>query len=167
MRGASSHFFRNDPKRHDLDFAGDRIIQFDKTRGAPVALHSQYGGRRKRKKAGQCFLGQHGSGKPQPVRSDSSVQFAIFNGDNSMLASQTEAVDTTMQAEPFGGFAVNKDYTFPINGALVALSGTKYVLVKILDPNGNVLTPDVIQGIDGLCALLAAIMPDSDTEATR
>ena len=70
----------------------------------------------------------------------SSVQFAVFNGDNSMLASQTEAVDATMQAAPFGGFAVNKDYTFPINGALVALTGTKYVMVKILDPNGNVLT---------------------------
>ena len=70
----------------------------------------------------------------------SSVQFAVFNGDNSMLASQTEAVDATMQAAPFGGFAVNKDYTFPINGALVALTGTKYVMVKILDPSGNVLT---------------------------
>ena len=70
----------------------------------------------------------------------SSVQFAVFNGDNSMLASQTEAVDATMQAAPFGGFAVNKDYTFPINGALVALTGTKYVMVKILDPNGNILT---------------------------
>ena len=70
----------------------------------------------------------------------SSVQFAVFNGDNSMLASQTEAVDTTMQAAPFGGISVNKDYTFPINGALVALSGTKYVMVKILDPSGNVLT---------------------------
>jgi hypothetical protein len=70
----------------------------------------------------------------------SSVQFAVFNGDNSMLASQTEAVNASMQAEPFGGFAVNKDYTFPINGALVALTGTKYVMVKILDPSGNVLT---------------------------
>jgi hypothetical protein len=70
----------------------------------------------------------------------SSVQFAVFNSDDSMLASQTEAVDATMQAAPFGGIAVNKDYTFPINGALVALSGTKYVLVKILDPSGNVLT---------------------------
>src|SRR5580704_4181869 len=70
----------------------------------------------------------------------SSVQFAVFNGDDSMLASQTEAVDATMQAAPFGGIAVNKDYTFPINGALVALSGTKYVMVKILDPSGNVLT---------------------------
>ncbi|HKW45599.1 MAG TPA: hypothetical protein VJN22_08070 [Candidatus Eremiobacteraceae bacterium] len=70
----------------------------------------------------------------------SSVQFAVFNGEDSMLASQTEPVDATMQAAPFGGIAVNKDYTFPINGALVALSGTKYVMVKILDPSGNVLT---------------------------
>jgi hypothetical protein len=70
----------------------------------------------------------------------SSVQFAVFNGDNSMLASQTEPVNASMQAAPFGGVSVNKDYTFPINGALVALSGTKYVMVKILDPNGNVLT---------------------------
>jgi hypothetical protein len=70
----------------------------------------------------------------------SSVQFAVFNSDDSMLASQTEPVNGSMQAAPFGGVSVNKDYTFPINGALVALSGTKYVLVKILDPNGNVLT---------------------------
>jgi hypothetical protein len=69
----------------------------------------------------------------------SSVQFAVFNGDDSMLASQTEAVDRNMPASPFG-FAVDKDYTFPINGALVALTGTKYVMVKILDPGGNVLT---------------------------
>jgi len=69
-----------------------------------------------------------------------SVQFAVFNAADSMLASQTERVDQTMQAEPFGGFVVDKDYTFPMNGAAVALSGTKYILVKILDPSGNVLS---------------------------
>ncbi len=68
-----------------------------------------------------------------------SVQFSVYNSDNSMIASQTEAVDANIPAQPFG-FAVDKDYTFPINGALVALTGTKYVLVKILDPNGNLLT---------------------------
>ena len=67
-----------------------------------------------------------------------SVQFAVYNGDNSMLASQTEPVDAKIPAEPFG-LAVDKDYTFPINGAVVALTGTKYVLVKIFDPSGNLL----------------------------
>lgn len=67
-----------------------------------------------------------------------SVQFAVFNGDNSMLASQTEPVDAKIPAQPFG-FAVDKDYTFPINGALVALSGTKYIMVKIFDPSNNLL----------------------------
>jgi hypothetical protein len=67
-----------------------------------------------------------------------SVQFAVFNSDNSMIASQTEPVDANIPAGPFG-IAVDKDYTFPINGALVALTGTKYVLVKIFDPNNNLL----------------------------
>ena len=67
-----------------------------------------------------------------------SVQFAVFNGENSMLASQTEPVDAKIPAWPFG-IAVDKDYTFPINGALVALSGTKYIMVKIFDPNNNLL----------------------------
>jgi len=68
-----------------------------------------------------------------------SVQFAVFNGNDSLLASQTEAVDQSLPASPLG-FVVDKDYTFPINGALVALSGTKYIMVKILDPSGNTLT---------------------------
>ena len=68
-----------------------------------------------------------------------SVQFAVFNGAESMLASQTEPVNQNIPSSPFG-IAVDKDFTFPINGALVALSGTKYVIVKILDPTGNELT---------------------------
>jgi hypothetical protein len=68
-----------------------------------------------------------------------SVQFAVFNSSDSMLASQTQQVDQNMPASPFG-FVVDKDYTFPMNGAAVALSGTKYLLVKILDPSGNVLS---------------------------
>jgi len=68
-----------------------------------------------------------------------SVQFAVFNSSDSMLASQTQQVDQSIPASPFG-FVVDKDYTFPMNGAAVALSGTKYLLVKILDPSGNVLS---------------------------
>ena len=68
-----------------------------------------------------------------------SVQFAVFNSADSLLASQTQQVDQSMPASPFG-FVVDKDYTFPMNGAAVALSGTKYILVKILDPSGNVLS---------------------------
>jgi len=82
-----------------------------------------------------------------------AVQFAVFDGSNSMLASQTEQVDQSIQASPLG-FVVNKDYTFPINGALVALSGTRYIMVKILDPYGNVLTQSrlniVVHALQGL-----------------
>ena len=82
-----------------------------------------------------------------------SVQFAVFNAADSMLASQTEAVDQNMPATPFG-FVVDKDYTFPINGAAVALSGTKYIMVKILDPTGNVLSQQrlniVVHALKGL-----------------
>src|SRR5579864_3592389 len=70
-----------------------------------------------------------------------SVQFAVFNAADSLLASQTQTVDQSMPASPFG-FVVDKDYTFPMNGAAVALSGTKYILVKILDPSGNVLSQE-------------------------
>ena len=68
-----------------------------------------------------------------------SVQFAVFNASDALLASQTQAVDQNMPASPFG-FVVDRDYTFPMNGAAVALSGTKYIIVKILDPSGNVLS---------------------------
>ncbi len=82
-----------------------------------------------------------------------SVQFAVFNAGDSMLASQTEAVDQNLPASPFG-FVVDKDYTFPMNGAAVALSGTKYIMVKILDPSGNVLSQQrlniVVHALKGL-----------------
>src|SRR5579864_7990948 len=82
-----------------------------------------------------------------------SVQFAVFNGADSLLASQTEAVDQSMPATPFG-YVVDKDYTFPMNGAAVALSGTRYIMVKILDPSGNVLTAQrlniVVHALQGL-----------------
>ena len=88
----------------------------------------------------------------------SSVQFAVFNAADSMLASQTEAVNQNLQAEPFGGFVVDKDYTFPMNGAAVALSGTKYIMVKILDPSGNVLSQQRLDIV--VHALKGAPIPD-------
>ena len=82
-----------------------------------------------------------------------SVQFAVFNAADSMLASQTQEVDQSMPASPLG-FVVDKDYTFPMNGAAVALSGTKYIIVKILDPSGNVLSQQrldiVVHALKGL-----------------
>jgi len=82
-----------------------------------------------------------------------AVQFAVFNDADTLLASQTQQVDQSMPASPFG-FVVDKDYTFPINGAAVALSGTKYIMVKILDPSGNVLSQQrldvVIHALKGL-----------------
>jgi hypothetical protein len=67
-----------------------------------------------------------------------SLQFAVFNAADSELASQTEQVDKNIPASPFG-VTVDKDFTFPINGAIVALSGMKYVMVKVLDSNGGVV----------------------------
>ena len=82
-----------------------------------------------------------------------SVQFAVFDSSDNQLASQTQTVDQTVPASPFG-FVVDKDYTFPINGAAVALSGTRYIMVKVLDPNGNVLTQQrldvVVHALKGL-----------------
>jgi hypothetical protein len=82
-----------------------------------------------------------------------SVQFAVFNSSDQMLASQTQQVDQSMPSSPFG-IVVDKDYTFPINGAAVELSGTKYILVKILDPSGNVLSQSrvdiVVHALQGL-----------------
>jgi hypothetical protein len=82
-----------------------------------------------------------------------SVQFAVFNASDEMLASQTEQVDQSMPSSPLG-IVVDKDYTFPINGAAVALSGTKYIMVKILDPSGNVISQSrvdvVVQYLKGL-----------------
>jgi hypothetical protein len=67
-----------------------------------------------------------------------SLQFAVYNAADSELASQTERVDTSIQASPFG-VTVDKDFTFPINGAVVALSGMKYVMVRVLGPGGDVV----------------------------
>ena len=82
-----------------------------------------------------------------------SVQFAVFNAADSLLASQTQAVDQSLPATPFG-FVVDKDYTFPMNGAAVALSGTKYIMVKVLDPSGNVISQQrlniVVHALKGL-----------------
>jgi hypothetical protein len=69
----------------------------------------------------------------------STVQFGVFDANDNMLASQTQTVDRNIPASPFG-FVIDKDYTFPINGAAVALSGSRYILVKIIDPSGDVLT---------------------------
>jgi hypothetical protein len=67
-----------------------------------------------------------------------SLQFAVYNGADSELASQTEQVDTSIPASPFGA-TVDKDFTFPINGAIVAMSGMKYVMVRVLDSTGRVV----------------------------
>lgn len=83
----------------------------------------------------------------------SSVQFAVFNANDSLIVSDSTAVDQTISASPLG-FVVNKDYTFPINGALVAATGTRYIMVKVLDPTGNVLTQSrlniVVHALKGL-----------------
>ena len=83
----------------------------------------------------------------------SSVQFAVFNSADALLASQTEPVDQSLPASPFG-FVVDKDYTFPINGAAVALSGTRYIMVKVLDPSGNLIAQQrlnvVVHALKGL-----------------
>ncbi|MDQ2818393.1 MAG: hypothetical protein M3T49_09345 [Candidatus Eremiobacteraeota bacterium] len=66
----------------------------------------------------------------------SSVQFAAFTAADSMIASQTEPINQSLPATPIG-FVVDRDYTIPINGAAVALSGARYIIVKVLDPDGH------------------------------
>lgn len=67
-----------------------------------------------------------------------SLQFAVYNAADAELASQTQQVDQSIPASPFGA-TVDKDFTFPINGAVVALSGMKYVMVRVLDSTGRVV----------------------------
>ena len=66
------------------------------------------------------------------------LQFAVYDGANTLLASQTQQVDQYIQASPMG-VTVDKDFTIPINGAIAALSGTRYVLVRVLGPGGDVI----------------------------
>jgi hypothetical protein len=62
------------------------------------------------------------------------VQFAVYNANNELLASTREKIDQS------GATAVmDRDYSVPINGAAIALSHTKYIEVRILDPSGNEL----------------------------
>jgi hypothetical protein len=68
----------------------------------------------------------------------SSIQFAVYNGSDSELASQTESVDQNIPTTPMG-IVIDKDFTFPINGAIVALSGMKYITVRVLGPGGDVI----------------------------
>jgi len=63
-----------------------------------------------------------------------NVQFAVYNATNSLLLSKNEKIDTSGRTT-----TLDRDYTFPINGAAVALSGTKYIEVRIYDPNGKEL----------------------------
>lgn len=67
-----------------------------------------------------------------------ALQFAVYNASDSELASQTETVDQSIPASPLG-ITVDKDFTFPINGAIVALSGMKYITVRVLGPGGDVI----------------------------
>ncbi len=62
------------------------------------------------------------------------VQFAAFDGSDKLLVSKTEKIDTSNQAT-----VMDRDFTIPVVGALVALSGAKYVMVKLLDPQGHEL----------------------------
>ncbi len=63
-----------------------------------------------------------------------NVQFAVYNADNSLLLSTKEKIDQSGQTT-----TMDRDYTIPINGAAVALSGTKYIEVRIFDPSGKEL----------------------------
>jgi hypothetical protein len=68
----------------------------------------------------------------------SAIQFAVYNSADSELASETETVDRNIPSTPFG-IVIDKDFTFPINGAIVALSGMKYIDVRVLDAAGAII----------------------------
>jgi hypothetical protein len=89
------------------------------------------------------------------------VQFAVYNANNELLVSTKEKIDTS------GGTSVmDRDYTVPINGAAIALSHTKYIEVRILDPNGNEIAARrldiVVHALNGL-SLPAILMPKDTT----
>jgi hypothetical protein len=67
-----------------------------------------------------------------------ALQFAVYNAADTELASQTQTVDANIPSSPLG-VVVDKDFTIPINGALVALSGMKYIEVRVLGPGGDVV----------------------------
>jgi hypothetical protein len=91
----------------------------------------------------------HGFGKV-PI---SSVQLAAFNSGDSLIASQTEAIDRNIPATPTG-YVLDRDFTIPINGAAVALSGARYITVRVLDPGGGVIVEKrmdiVVHALKGL-----------------
>lgn len=85
-----------------------------------------------------------------------ALQFAVYNGSDSELASQTETVDQSIPASPLG-VVVDKDFTFPINGAVVALSGMKYITVRVLGPGGDVIAA---QRLDIVVHPLKGVVPN-------
>ncbi|HME81406.1 MAG TPA: hypothetical protein VKF82_04970 [Candidatus Eremiobacteraceae bacterium] len=90
-----------------------------------------------------------------------NVQFAVYNANNSLLLSQKEKIDQSGRTT-----TMDRDYTFPINGAAVALSGTKYIEVRIYDPNGKELAARrldiVVHALSGL-TLPSILMPKDVT----
>ena len=82
-----------------------------------------------------------------------ALQFAVYNAADAELASQTQTVDQSIPTSPLG-VVVDKDFTFPINGAVVALSGMKYIMVRVLGPGGDVIAARrldvVVRALKGL-----------------
>lgn len=89
------------------------------------------------------------------------VQFAVYNANNSLLMSTKEKIEVSGNTT-----TMDRDYTIPINGAAVALSGTKYIEVRIYDPNGKELAARkldiVIHALNGL-SLPSILMPKDTT----
>jgi hypothetical protein len=67
-----------------------------------------------------------------------ALQLTAYNASDTELVSQTQSVDASIPTSPLG-VVVDKDFTIPINGALVALSGMKYIEVRVLGPGGDVV----------------------------
>ncbi|HEV2908343.1 MAG TPA: hypothetical protein VGX02_03640 [Candidatus Eremiobacteraceae bacterium] len=90
-----------------------------------------------------------------------NVQFAVYNADNSLLLSTKEKIDQSGQTT-----TMDRDYTIPINGAAVALSGTKYIEVRIFDPSGKELAARkldlVVHVLNGM-SLPDILMPKGST----
>ena len=94
-----------------------------------------------------------------------NVQFAVYNAANSLLLSQNEKIDASG-----GTTTLDRDYTFPINGAAIALSGTKYIEVRIFDPSGKELAArrlDVtIHALKGL-SVPGVLLPKDTTPGSQ
>lgn len=91
------------------------------------------------------------------------VRFSVYDSKDALLASTTEKI------QPTGGdMVMDRDYSVPLNGALVALSGAKFLTVRIYDPQNNLIVERrldvVVHALKGMP--LPGILQPQESSAT-